>query len=385
MSSSNLYHDDKALIAKLQKKKNKIKKLKEAVLLLQKENESLKAKDTIPIQSNDDVELMKVQLNQYEMKLEENNNQYLYQISLLKNDNDNYQKRLCETEEYISIINAFFRNIMGLVGGIRVNVFDITELTNQLNHIGDFLSKLIKENSSLKVKYHKLLEMNTKLVDYDIDNNNNHHQVFTGDCISTFQSLSHVDNVFELNKDKDKMNNEEMDNANSNMNDHLIKIKQYHANNRDSNSNNAQSPMITVDIYKTLEQRVNMLERELNMQKQSSIGNNSSNNYSFISNHNNNNNRSNTKTISIKTDHITNKRSKSSTKMDVNINNTNGNNNIPMIDKPIKKTHKKKKTKNESKISQSHKPSAIITTNNIRSVTPINSKKSSGITKIKLK
>lgn len=355
------------MIIKLQKKKNKIKQLKESLILLQKENEGLKAKDTIPNQSNDDIELMKVQLNQYEMRLEENSNQYLYQISLLKNDNDNYQKRLCETEEYINIVNAFFKNITGLVGGIKINVFDITELTNQLNHIGDFLSQLIKENAGLKVKYHKLLEMNTKLVDYDIETNN--QKVATGEGISTFQSLSHVDNVFEINKDR--TNNDDQDY----LNDNMSKMKQYH-------NDNVQSPMITVDIYKTLEQRVNMLERELNLQKQSSGGNNA-NSYSNIANQNSN--KSNKK-ISIKTDQISNQRSKSSSKMDVNPNtHGNTNNNIPMMDKPPKKINKKKKkTKNESKTSQSHKSSAI-TTNNQRSITPLNGKKSSGINKVKIK
>ena len=130
------------------------------------------------------------------------------------------------------------------------------------------------------------------------------------------------------------------------------------------NSNKVTIPVDQIEIFKTLEQRVNMLEQELNMQKQR--------NSSIYS------------TVNVKNDTIVKRvRSKSGNKVsNLNIESPS----IPVMDKP-KKIKKKKKTivnntNNNGKVSQcsnvshtnsNHSKNKVSNMN--RCITPINTRK----------
>jgi hypothetical protein len=94
-----------------------------------------------------------------------------------------------------------------------------------------------------------------------------------------------VENVFENNYESS--NRAKDDNVNMNINaspipssplqvPKLYEIGNYTPNHHNTNNSNSKITIEQLEIYKTLEQRVNMLERELNMQKMNN--NNNSNN-----------------------------------------------------------------------------------------------------------
>ena len=356
-SSHNLYYNNEYktmeinLQNKILKKKAKIRKLKEQIENLIEENTQLK-NNNVNSNQNEQIEALKNQIIKYEQSLNDTSSHYESQIEALQNKLNDYIA-------YINLINKFINNISNDLNSSAYSIFNLElnlnfqdeqkdtnpymihsipleQFQSILNQIENFLYEVLKENSNLKLKYNKILEVNNKLISQSNSpkNTNEFHQM------NSFQSTNNniAENVFENNYENIKKDKD--------------------------NSNKVTIPVDQIEIFKTLEQRVNMLEQELNMQKQR--------NSSIYS------------TVNVKNDTIVKRvRSKSGNKVsNLNIESPS----IPVIDKP-KKIKKKKKTivnntNNNGKVSQcsnvshtnsNHSKNKVSNMN--RCITPINTRK----------
>lgn len=348
-SSHNLYYNNEYktmeinLQNKILKKKAKIRKLKEQIETLTAENEQLKNNNN----QNEQIEALKNQIIKYEKSLNDTSSHYESQIESLQN-------KLNDNIGYINLINKFIKNISNDLNSSAYSIFNfelnlnfqdeqketnpymihsipLEQFQSILNQIENFLYEVLKENSNLKLKYNKILEVNNKLISQSNSpkNTNELHQM------NSFHSTTNniAENVFDNNYENIKKEND--------------------------NNNKITIPAEQIEIFKTLEQRVNMLEQELNLQKQR--------------------NNSVYNTVNVKNDTIVKRvRSKSGNKIsNLNIENPN------IIDKP-KKIKKKKKTiiNNNGKVSQcsnishtnnNHSKNKVNNVN--RCITPMNARK----------
>ncbi len=310
-----------------------IKNFQEQINQLKKENELLKKN----IEENENKEVsedlthqlmdLKKKLGEYNSSIEITKSKYNEEIGKLK-----YQIR--DYNSYIHLTYLFFHNITNnALSSLGFNIekqnnilISIEEFQQKLIQIENFIYDILKENSNLKIKYHKLLESNNnKLFKEDnieevINNNfekNNISNNIVNDSYNTSGSNfmpKGPENVFE--------NNYENFSNNKNQNQEL--------NNVDIKTHNYCDSQGTIEIYKTLEQRLNILEKELNIQK------------NFQNNYNNQNQVFHT--VNAKNDTIIGRiRSKSGNKISNNNQNESEylQNEIPFIEKPKKKKRKK--------------------------------------------
>ncbi len=309
-----------------------IKNFQEQINQLKKENELLKKN----IEENENKEVsedlthqlmdLKKKLGEYNSSIEITKSKYNEEIGKLK-----YQIR--DYNSYIHLTYLFFHNITNnALSSLGFNIekqnnilISIEEFQQKLIQIENFIYDILKENSNLKIKYHKLLESNNnKLFKEDnieevINNNfekNNISNNIVNDSYNTSGSNfmpKGPENVFE--------NNYENFSNNKNQNQELKII--------DKKTHNYCDSQGTLEIYKTLEQRLNILEKELNIQK------------NFQNNYNNQNQVFHT--VNVKNDTIIGRiRSKSGNKLSNNQNESeNLQNDIPFNEKPKKKKRKK--------------------------------------------
>ena len=323
VSDKKIY--DVTMQNKLLKKKAKIKMLKQQINDLTNDNELLKNKlnhhnnyNTI---SNEQIEALKNQIMKYEQSLNETSVHYERQI-------ESFQKKFNDYMIYLNLVNKFLDNVANYINsnstnastaGFVHNKIDIHPHMNDSNHndsnciqqpvvgvhlppeqfqsvltqIENYVYEISNEAINTRLKYNKLLEMNNKLLHNNSNNNNNSHNNsnlnITGLEYHQMQSFSNVENVFENNYESS--NRAKDDNVNMNINaspipssplqvPKLYEIGNYTPNHHNNNNSNSKIAIEQLEIYKTLEQRVNMLERELNMQKM----NNNSNNKHYSSN-----------------------------------------------------------------------------------------------------
>ena len=310
-----------------------IKNFQEQINKLKKENEFLKKN----IEENENKEVsedlthqlmdLKKKLGEYNSSIEITKSKYNEEIGKLK-----YQIR--DYNSYIHLTYLFFHNITNnALSSLGFNIekqnnilISIEEFQQKLIQIENFIYDILKENSNLKIKYHKLLESNNnKLFNEDnieevINNNfekNNISNNIVNDSYNTSGSNfmpKGPENVFE--------NNYENFSNNKNQNQELKNV--------DIKTHNYCDSQGTIEIYKTLEQRLNILEKELNIQK------------NFQNNYNNQNQVFHT--VNAKNDTIIGRiRSKSGNKISNNNQNESEylQNEIPFIEKPKKKKRKK--------------------------------------------
>ena len=310
-----------------------IKNFEEQINQLKKENELLKKN----IEENENKEVsedlthqlmdLKKKLGEYNSSIEITKSKYNEEIGKLK-----YQIR--DYNSYIHLTYLFFHNITNnALSSLGFNIekqnnilISIEEFQQKLIQIENFIYDILKENSNLKIKYHKLLESNNnKLFNEDnieevINNNfekNNISNNIVNDSYNTSGSNfmpKGPENVFE--------NNYENFSNNKNQNQELKNV--------DIKTHNYCDSQGTIEIYKTLEQRLNILEKELNIQK------------NFQNNYNNQNQVFHT--VNAKNDTIIGRiRSKSGNKISNNNQNESEylQNEIPFIEKPKKKKRKK--------------------------------------------
>ena len=359
-----------------------IKNFQEQINQLKKENELLKKN----IEENENKEVsedlthqlmdLKKKLGEYNSSIEITKSKYNEEIGKLK-----YQIR--DYNSYIHLTYLFFHNITNnALSSLGFNIekqnnilISIEEFQQKLIQIENFIYDILKENSNLKIKYHKLLESNNnKLFNEDnieevINNNfekNNISNNIVNDSYNTSGSnfmAKGPENVFE--------NNYENFSNNKNQNQELKNV--------DIKTHNYCDSQGTIEIYKTLEQRLNILEKELNIQK------------NFQNNYNNQNQVFHT--VNAKNDTIIGRiRSKSGNKISNNNQNESEylQNEIPFIEKPKKKKRKKvhngKISINGSKNGNNNKNQRPNSKMINRCITPIQNRKSnSNVRNVKYK
>ena len=407
---------------KILKKKAKIKMLKQKISELTNDNEVLKNKlnqqSNYNNISNEQVEALKNQIMKYEQSLNETSVHYQNQI-------ESFQKKFNDYMIYLNLVNKFLDNVANYinsnstnasVAGLVHNKIDIhphmnvdsdkndnnciqqpvvgvhlppEQFQSVLTQIENYVYEISKEAINTRLKYNKLLEMNNKLLHNNSNTNNNNNNShnnsnlnITGLEYHQMQPFSNVENVFENNYESSNRAKENT-NSNNDININTSPIpssplqvpKLYEIGNYTPNHHNSSNNKITIEqleIYKTLEQRVNMLERELNMQKM----NNNSKHYSSNSSLHTIANTCNNTNSNINNEKI---RPKSGGKYKYanemgdmwNLNNNEQNDivgitPVPIMEKPKKTTKKKKK--NHTKVNKrdnnfSHAHSNVVNTN----------------------
>ena len=345
--------------------------LQEEITQLKNENEilkqqiqelnSLKENEKISNELSNEIMDLKHRISEYDSIIELTKSKYNEEL-------EKYKLQIGEYNTYIHLSYLFFNNITNnamssLNFDLKKNntiLISIEEFRQKLNQIENFIYDTLKENSNIKIKYHKLLEMNNQLcnnLDNESNNNNNidKNSNKTNLINESFQTASSIfntnikgpENIFDNNYEQITIDKK-----------HDINI----IDRKDSNNIQTQG---TLEIYKTLEQRVNILEKELRIQKK-----------------NNNNLNSNQKgkifhTLNTKNDKIIKKtRPKSINK--INDGSDYSQNEI-ILDKP-KKVIKRKKRKNNNgsnngSINKNQKEKANLKNINDRSITPVQKRK----------
>ena len=306
---------------------NKILKEKFEEIYLKKES------DKNNEQFKNEINKLKQKISEYESIIEETKIKYKEQI-------ENYTIQIKEYNTYIHLSYIFFNNlaknaITNLNFDLSKNnliLISIDEFKQKLNQIENFIYDILKENSNMKIKYHKLLEMNNQLCNnYENERNNNSEQ--------DVNNNNYINDSFHTSSSNFNTINKTPENVFENNYDNISIIKKPDINIFDRKDSNNIQQQGTLEIYKTLEQRVNMLEKELNIQK----------NY-----HNNiNQNNKNYCSLNTKNDILIKKvRSKSGNKIhnkQISSNSDYSQNENPYFDKPKKNIKKKKKKKTHIK------------------------------------
>ena len=311
--------------------------LQEEITQLKNENEilkqqiqelnSLKENEKISNELSNEIMDLKHRISEYDSIIELTKSKYNEEL-------EKYKLQIGEYNTYIHLSYLFFNNITNnamssLNFDLKQNnsiLISIEEFRQKLNQIENFIYDTLKENSNIKIKYHKLLEMNNQLcnnLDNESNNNNNidKNSNKTNLINESFQTASSIFNTNIKGPENIFDNNYEQISINKKPDINIVDRK---------DSNNIQTQG-TLEIYKTLEQRVNILEKELKIQKK-----------------NNNNINSNPKgkifyTLNTKNDTIIRKvRPKSINK---NNDGSDYSQNEIMLEKP-KKVIKRKKRKN---------------------------------------
>ena len=302
------------------------KNYQEIISSLEKENETLKQdlekKNENEKKNTDEILSLKHKISEFNSMIELNKSKYNEEIQKFK-------LQISEYNTYIHLSYLFFNNISkNALSSLNFDInyynsilISIDEFKQKLNQIENFLYETLKENSNIKIKYHKLLETNNQ---QNLDNEkvnsekNSSNQNLINDSFHTSSSnfntmIKTPENIFENNYENIQKNKI------SDLN--LLERKE-------SNNLQAHNPL---EIYKTLEQRVNMLEQELKIHK----------NYNKIP-HIKNFNTLNSKNEPI----IKKRRSKSGIKKSINEQYSDcSQNEIPVSDKLKKNVKKKKKKK----------------------------------------
>ena len=308
-------------------KQNKILKEKFEEIYLKKES------DKNNEQFKNEINKLKQKISEYESIIEETKIKYKEEI-------ENYTIQIKEYNTYIHLSYIFFNNlaknaITNLNFDLSKNnliLISIDEFKQKLNQIENFIYDILKENSNMKIKYHKLLEMNNQLCNnYENERNINSEQ--------DVNNNNFINDSFHTSSSNFNTINKTPENVFENNYDNISIIKKPDINIFDRKDSNNIQQQGTLEIYKTLEQRVNMLEKELNIQK----------NY-----HNNiNQNNKNYNSLNTKNDILIKKvRSKSGNKIhnkQISSNSDYSQNENPYFDKPKKNIKKKKKKKTHIK------------------------------------
>ena len=329
----------------------KNKTLEEENIELMQQNKILKEKfeeiylkkeiDKNNEQFKNEINKLKQKISEYESIIEETKIKYKEEI-------ENYTIQIKEYNTYIHLSYIFFNNlaknaITNLNFDLSKNnliLISIDEFKQKLNQIENFIYDILKENSNMKIKYHKLLEMNNQLCNnYENERNNNSEQ--------DVNNNNYINDSFHTSSSNFNTINKTPENVFENNYDNISIIKKPDINIFDRKDSNNIQQQGTLEIYKTLEQRVNMLEKELNIQK----------NY-----HNNiNQNNKNYCSLNTKNDILIKKvRSKSGNKIhnkQISSNSDYSQNEVPIFDKPKKNIKKKKKKKVHIKNNESNEES----------------------------
>ena len=304
------------------------------------------------------------QINNYENQIKIYNNLFLVIYNFLINISKNYIPYLMDK-------NSNENNNFNLSYIINEN-----ELNIKLKIIEDYICKINKDVNDYKFKYQKLLDLDsgrpplsnkTSLTNNNKEKENEYKKQnssisdmcdITGNSIYNFNN--HPENVFENNFENYQKNsiNNNLNNNNQNNKTNLVNgalnnssinkesNNPFNKENLENETNNFQNQNQN-DIYKTLEQRVMMLEKELLLQK-------SQDNYFYnnLDQINNSNSINQSHYLKLNDKNYINKEIRAKSGPRISSNNRfsyeGSNNDIimnsnPFNDKPIKKKTKKKK------------------------------------------
>ena len=318
---------------------------------------SIKENEKISNELSNEIKDLKHRISEYDSIIELTKSKYNEEL-------EKYKLQIGEYNTYIHLSYLFFNNITNnamssLNFDLKENnsiLISIEEFRQKLNQIENYIYDTLKENANIKIKYHKLLEMNNQLcnnLDNESNNNNDKNSNKPNLINDSFQTASSIFNTNVKGPENIFDNNYEQISINKKPDINILDRK-------DSNNIPTQG---TLEIYKTLEQRVNILEKELKIQKK-----------------NNNNINLNPKgkvfyTLNTKNDTIIKKvRPKSINK--INDGNDYSQNEI-ILDKP-KKIIKRKKRKNyngSNNCSINKNQKGNLKNINDRSITPVQKRK----------
>ena len=222
---------------------------------------SIKENEKISNELSNEIKDLKHRISEYDSIIELTKSKYNEEL-------EKYKLQIGEYNTYIHLSYLFFNNITNnamssLNFDLKQNnsiLISIEEFRQKLNQIENFIYDTLKENSNIKIKYHKLLEMNNQLcnnLDNESNNNNDKNSNKTNLINDSFQTASSIFNTNVKGPENIFDNNYEQISINKKPDINILDRK-------DSNNIPTQG---TLEIYKTLEQRVNILEKELKIQK----------------------------------------------------------------------------------------------------------------------
>ena len=300
-----------------------------------KDNNEKKIKQLENIK-NKEIELMNQKIKNFEIIIDENSQNYINEIKMLKLQIQNNNLKLDENNKYTEIVNSFINKIDYIFGLQSKQIFDVQELQNKFIEIENIIQNLLN-NQNIN----------------SINNNINN---------------KHINNNFEeVEKDNNKnINNENLKEETEENKDNYEELKVPHFQNKileQINSFPLNNDEDKFQIFKNLEQRIIDLEKKLhessNQENKNKIKKNHHNNqirnqYQKL----NNENKSTSKNKVL--------RSKSSNKINndnILIQNKNSNTNQININQP-KKGKKIKKTQRKKILRNNNEASSYISNNN---------------------
>lgn len=219
----------------------------------------------LTITKSKEIQTMNETIKQFELIISENSSSNLNGINELRTQLDSYRSKLDDCNAYIKEIILFLNRMNKLMNSKSIKeITDIVDLKNKITEIENYILLSNSNCVSYKEKYDKLMEINAKLIEgkgsvddcYDFDelnskrvpNSNSNSKLKVPQFQNKFlEGLSHISSNINNDFDED-ITTSNIDICNSN-------------NNRFKNKKDTGNRDMT---YKTLENRVNALERELN-------------------------------------------------------------------------------------------------------------------------
>ena len=211
-----------------------------------KDNNEKKIKQLENIK-NKEIELMNQKIKNFEIIIDENSQNYINEIKMLKLQIQNNNLKLDENNKYTEIVNSFINKIDYIFGLQSKQIFDVQELQNKFIEIENIIQNLLN-NQNIN----------------SINNNINN---------------KHINNNFEeVEKDNNKnINNENLKEETEENKDNYEELKVPHFQNKileQINSFPLNNDEDKFQIFKNLEQRIIDLEKKIYHSPKKDIQNN---------------------------------------------------------------------------------------------------------------
>ena len=299
---------------------------------------------------NKEIELMNQKIKNFEVIVEENSQNYLNEIKMLKLQIQNNKSKLEECNKYVEIVNFFINKIDYIFGIQSKQIYDIDELQNKFIQIENLVQKILNNQSKMNDNYNM--------------NNDNKIQSFNNSKIND-ENINNKKNQNEEINDDNKSDDKDINNENYNQ------LKVPHFQNEILEQGLCNNHQITnreedkYKIFKNLEQRIIDLEKKIYHSPNKEIQNNkikknhksniNSNQNKIIYSttyHNNEKNNSKNKVLRSKSSGKINYEKQSSNQIQYKSSNSNQiNYNQYKKGKKGKKTQRKKNSTNKHEIS----------------------------------
>lgn len=253
---------------------------------------------------NQEIELMNQKIRDFEIILDENQNEHVESIKSMKMELDNLKLQKNEFEKVSDILNYFFKKMQTYYpkknsqkssmtdndfykksnffesNQDNINRFDLTEIQNKLIELENFIIKIQNEKSILNQKFSKVLEIQSKLAKNENFENSDYHIENVKKLNEKIFDLTEENNYLknQLESKTETINISEEENLKKTDKENVFRNNFSKENNRSKSIHNEES-IINVgdrsvitniesklnigDNLRTLEQRVIELEKEL--------------------------------------------------------------------------------------------------------------------------